>query len=631
MTAKLATVNDHILAGVEAPGAMDDRSIVPGRVSDKPQGRFMQFDSGYLSPYFVTDPERMEVAFENAYILIHEKQIGSKQDLLPLLEQITKAGKPLVIVAEDVQGEALATLVVKNLSGPLRVAAVRAPGSGDQRKKMLQRIATFTGGKAITEGPDIQLKSIKISDLGQAAKITIGKNNTVVEVRAGVRPANQNALNTPIFSFRRRPATTRPWQGTENLRHSSNESTEEFRNMNIFKHVAGLSRYRASNRSQVCLLSLALCFVAWPHNLLADQDQGAQAPAPPQDQQTAQVPPYTQQTPEQLQQLVAPIALYPDSLVAQILAASTFPDQVVEADRWVQAHPDLKGADLGKAVDQQPWDPSVKALAAFPSVLGNMDKNLSWASSLGDAYYNQQADVMNAVQVMRRRAQEAGNLKTTPQQTVATQNSDISIDPADPDEVYIPAYDPWAVYGGPVMAWPGWYPYPGIWFGGPYLSFGMGFGIGWYGGFGWGWNNWGFNWRGGYGLYGGGRYYSRSNTFYNRNSYYRGGGEGGVARNVQRGSNGTRGGSNARGGFNGERGGENARSGASGRAFSGNTRVARGYAAPRGQSGVRSGAFSGYQRGGQARSSSSRGSASMGGGARGGGLGGGGHAGGGHH
>jgi len=384
--------------------------------------------------------------------------------------------------------------------------------------------------------------------------------------------------------------------------------------MNVFRSPAVASSPRLSKPILVSLLSLAVSFAACPQKLWALQD----APAQAQDNQTAQAPPHTQQTPEQLQQLVAPIALYPDSLVAQILAASTFPEQVVEADRWVQAHPDLKGEALGQAVDQQPWDPSVKALAAFPSVLGNMDKNLSWASSLGDAYYNQQADVMNAVQVMRRRAQEAGNLKTTPQQTVATQNSDISIDPADPGEVYIPAYDPWGVYGGPVVAWPGWYPYPGIWFGGPYLSFGMGFGIGWYGGFGWGWNNWGFNWRGGYGLYGGGRYYSRSNTFYNRNSYYRGGGERGVARNVQRGSNGTR-------------GGENARSGASGRAFSGNTRAARGYAAPRGQSGVRSGAFSGYQRGGEARTSSSRGSASMGRGAAGGGFGGGGHAGGGGH
>jgi len=184
---------------------------------------------------------------------------------------------------------------------------------------------------------------------------------------------------------------------------------------------------------------------------------------------------------------VAPIALYPDSLVAQILAASTFPEQVVEADRWVQAHLDLKGDALGQAVDQQPWDPSVKALAPFPSVLGNMDKNLSWTSSLGDAYYNQEQDVMDAVQVMRQKAEDAGNLKSTPQQTVTTQDSTISIQPANPDTVYIPAYDPWLVYGGPIGPWPGWYPYPGIWFGGPYLSFGLGFGIGFYGGYGWGW------------------------------------------------------------------------------------------------------------------------------------------------
>ena len=177
---------------------------------------------------------------------------------------------------------------------------------------------------------------------------------------------------------------------------------------------------------------MVLVFATLPQNLWA-QDQGRQPAAGwvqrkrhqgAQRRAPAPAPPYTQQTPEQLQQLVAPIALYPDSLVAQILAASTFPEQVVEADRWVQAHPDLKGTDLGNAVDQQPWDPSVKALTAFPSVLGNMDKNLSWTSSLGDAYYNQQADVMDAVQVMRRKAQEAGNLKSTPQQTVTEQDSD---------------------------------------------------------------------------------------------------------------------------------------------------------------------------------------------------------------
>ena len=334
-----------------------------------------------------------------------------------------------------------------------------------------------------------------------------------------------------------------------------------------------------NNRILASLLVLALMFAALPQHLWG-QDQDAAAPA------ADAKPAYTTQTPEQLQRLVAPIALYPDSLVAQVLAASTFPEQVVEADRWVQANPDLKGDELGKAVDQQPWDPSVKALAAFPTVLGNMDKNLSWTSSLGDAYYNQQQDVMDAVQVMRKKAEDAGNLKTTPQQKVVEQDSAIDIEPADPDEVYVPAYNPWLVYGYPVVAWPGWYPYPGIWFGGPYLSFGIGFPIGWYGGFGWGWGHWGFNWHNHYAMYNGGRYYSGSRTFYNRSAAGRG----------------------------------------AARPFDGNRAAARGYAAPRGQSGVRSGAFSGYQHGGQAKSFSSRGRASVGGGGH---SGGGGHGGGG--
>jgi hypothetical protein len=359
-----------------------------------------------------------------------------------------------------------------------------------------------------------------------------------------------------------------------------------FKNMNNFGRAAAFSRPRLGKQILVSLLSLALLFVTWPQNLSANQD--AQAPAQP-----AQAPPYTQQTPEQLQQLVAPIALYPDSLVAQILAASTFPEQVVEADRWVQAHPDLQGDALGQAVDQQPWDPSVKALTAFPSVLGNMDKNLSWTSTLGDAYYNQQQDVMDAIQVMRQRAEEAGNLKTTPQQTVTTEGSTIIVQPANPEIVYVPAYDPWIVYGGPIMAWPGWYPYPGIWFGGPYLSFGIGFGIGFFGGFGWGWPHWGFDWHHRFATFGGRRYYSRSNTFYNRNSFYRGGGA---------------------------RAGVYNRPGAVARPFNGNKQAARGYAEPRGQSGVRSGAFSHIEKGGQAKSYSSRGRASLGGGgARGGG------------
>jgi chaperonin GroEL (HSP60 family) len=168
MTAKLATIDDCNLARVHS-------------ASDKPQVGGMQFGCGYLSPYFITDPERMEVALENAYILIHEKKISSKKDLVPLLEQITKSGKPLLIIAEDVGSEALATLVVNKLRGPLQVAAVRAPGFGAQRKSMLQELAHLTGAKAITEGFETQLNNIRISDLGQARKITIDKNNTVVE------------------------------------------------------------------------------------------------------------------------------------------------------------------------------------------------------------------------------------------------------------------------------------------------------------------------------------------------------------------------------------------------------------------------------------------------------------------
>src|ERR1700723_2003072 len=140
----------------------------------------MQFDRGYLSPYFVTDPERMEVALENALILINEKKISSMKDLLPLLEQIAKGGKPLLIIAEDVEGEALATLVVNKLRGTLQVAAVKAPGLGDRRKAMLQDIAILTGGKAITEDLGIKLENVQISDLGQVKKLTIDKDNTTL-------------------------------------------------------------------------------------------------------------------------------------------------------------------------------------------------------------------------------------------------------------------------------------------------------------------------------------------------------------------------------------------------------------------------------------------------------------------
>jgi chaperonin GroEL len=140
----------------------------------------MQFDRGYLSPYFVTDPERMETALEDVRILIHEKKISSMKDLLPLLEQIAKMGKPLMIIAEDVEGEALATLVVNKLRGTLQCAAVKAPGFGDRRKAMLEDIATLTGGKAITEDLGIKLENVKVEDLGRAKKVTIDKDNTTI-------------------------------------------------------------------------------------------------------------------------------------------------------------------------------------------------------------------------------------------------------------------------------------------------------------------------------------------------------------------------------------------------------------------------------------------------------------------
>jgi chaperonin GroEL len=183
MTAKLATRDDCIVAGAEEGGVMRDGSGPSSSASDQPQAGSMRFGCGYLSPYFITDPERMEVAFENAYILIHEKKISSRKDLLPLLEQISSAGKPLLIVAEDVESEVLAALVVNKLRGPLQVAAVKAPGCGDTLKGMLQEMALLTGGKAITADLDVQLKDMQISDLGQAKKIIVGKNITVVEGR----------------------------------------------------------------------------------------------------------------------------------------------------------------------------------------------------------------------------------------------------------------------------------------------------------------------------------------------------------------------------------------------------------------------------------------------------------------
>jgi Protein of unknown function (DUF3300) len=158
---------------------------------------------------------------------------------------------------------------------------------------------------------------------------------------------------------------------------------------------------------------------------------------------------------QQLEQLVAPIALYPDPLVAQVLTASTYPAQIADADRWRQAQSYAPQEQIAAGADSQNWDPSVKALTAFPQVLAEMDRNMRWTTDLGTAYYNQPQDILQAVQVMRQRAQAAGNLQNTPQETVSYDQGNIEVAPANPQVVYVPAYNPWVVYGQPVSPYPG--------------------------------------------------------------------------------------------------------------------------------------------------------------------------------
>ncbi|HXA35678.1 MAG TPA: DUF3300 domain-containing protein, partial [Steroidobacteraceae bacterium] len=307
------------------------------------------------------------------------------------------------------------------------------------------------------------------------------------------------------------------------------------------------------------------------------QPPAAAAPLP------ASVP---QQPTEDLEQLVAPIALYPDALVAQVLAAATSPTQIVEADRWLQQHPELKGDALAKEVDAQSWDPSVKALAQFPGLLGMMDKNLSWTSSLGEAYVNGQQNVLDAIQVMRQRAQQAGNLKSTAQESVTTQGNVIDIEPADPQIVYVPEYDPWVVYGDPLAFYPGWIGVPGFYFDGPGIGFGVGIGIGFFGGFGWGWHHWGTDWHGHHLIHGDHPYVPHSREFGNHNGFGRGGFDRGRAGFDHHAALG--------GSFHG------------GSSFgAGATWATHGS----GVSGMHSGAFSGFNHGSDARTFSSRGRA----------------------
>jgi hypothetical protein len=259
-----------------------------------------------------------------------------------------------------------------------------------------------------------------------------------------------------------------------------------------------------------------------------ESDESSEAPAAT-NTQTSSAPTPAPQTADQLDALVAPIALYPDALVAQVLAAASFPEQVAFADYWIAQNKNLTGTALAQAVDQEPWDPSVKALTQFPTVLHTLASNLTWTSNLGEAFRNQQADVMAAVQRMRAKAQAAGSLQSNSQITVTQPAPNtIVIQPANPQVVYVPQYNPTVVYGAPYVV--PFYTPPvafagvGISFG-PAISIGAVFGGGGFVGgvgFGWGWGAWGVNW-GGWGGGGGTVIYNHNTYINNRTNNYYGG------------------------------------------------------------------------------------------------------------
>ena len=242
--------------------------------------------------------------------------------------------------------------------------------------------------------------------------------------------------------------------------------------------------------------------------------QQSYPPQPYSDQQSnsAQAPPYSEQgqgpapaqalSAQDLEQLLAPIALYPDSLLAQILAASTYPAQVAVADQWLQqmraagySSPDQIAAGANAQSD---WDPSIKALTAFPDVLDMMNHDLEWTSNLGNAYYNQPQDVMQTVQVLRDRAEQAGNLQSTPQEQVSNDQGYVELAPTNPQVVYVPTYDPWDVYGQPIAPYPGFSLFGalGDFFGGAPIQYGLSFALGAFDRMPFGWLAWGFDWLG---------------------------------------------------------------------------------------------------------------------------------------
>jgi hypothetical protein len=197
-----------------------------------------------------------------------------------------------------------------------------------------------------------------------------------------------------------------------------------------------------------------------------------------------------------LEQLVAPIALYPDTLVAQVLTASTYPLQVVDADRWRQAQGSAYPDQIATGANLQSWDPSIKAMTAFPQVLAQMDQNLQWTTELGNAYYNQPQEIFAAVQIMRQRAQAAGNLQNTPQQAMSYNQGNIQLAPVDSQTVYVPSYNPWSVYGDPISPYPGFSLLNtlGSFFGSSPVQFGLGIAMAAFSHMSWGWLGWGLNW-----------------------------------------------------------------------------------------------------------------------------------------
>jgi len=264
-------------------------------------------------------------------------------------------------------------------------------------------------------------------------------------------------------------------------------------------------------RGLASLLSLILIVVTIPEG-----GAWAQTQAPPPQNASGNGGEGAPLSADELQSLVAPIALYPDALVAQVLGAATFPDQVADADSWLHNNQNLTGSNLMKAVDTEPWDPSVKALTQFPSVLDNMAKNLSWTSSLGEAYHTQTSDVMAAVQALRAKAYAAGNLKSGSQITVVQQSPQtIVIQPTNPQVVYVPTYNPTVVYGVPYTT-PGYSTAAVVTTG--LLAFGAGIAVGAAisgGCCGWGYSYWGCNWHGGTVVY-------NNNVFYGNNAWHGG-------------------------------------------------------------------------------------------------------------